>query len=74
MDSMKEEGINLGSDEVTAESLLSDEAGVEDVSAIVEGVEEKEESEEFLPEEARGEMTTAFRNALQSGPRKSLIL
>ncbi len=52
MDSMKEEGINLGSDEVGAESLLSDEAEVEDVSTLAEEVEEKEESEEFLPEEA----------------------
>ena len=52
MDSMKEEGINLDSDELLAEGLLSDESGVADVSAIVEGVEEKEESEEFLPEEA----------------------
>ncbi|HEY4711638.1 MAG TPA: RNA polymerase sigma factor RpoD [Dehalococcoidia bacterium] len=52
MDSMKEEDINLDSDEVVAGGLLSDEAGVEDVSAIVEEVEEKEEGEEFLPEEA----------------------
>ena len=52
MDSMKEEGINLDSDEVVAEGLLSDEAGVEDVSALAEEVEEKEESEEFLPDEA----------------------
>jgi RNA polymerase primary sigma factor len=51
MDSMKEEGINLDSDEVVAEGLLSDEAGVEDVSALAEEVEEKEESEEFLPDE-----------------------
>ncbi len=52
MDSMKEDGINLGSDEVTAEGLLSDEAEIGDVSAIVEKVDEKEEIEEFLPEEA----------------------
>jgi RNA polymerase primary sigma factor len=52
MDSMKEEGINLDSDEVVAEGLLSDEAGVEDVSALAEEGEEKEESEEFLPDEA----------------------
>jgi RNA polymerase primary sigma factor len=43
---------NLDSDDILAESLLSDEAGVEDVSAIVEEVEEKEEIEEFLPDEA----------------------
>jgi len=30
MDSMKEEGINLDSDDILAESLLSDEAGVRD--------------------------------------------
>jgi hypothetical protein len=51
MDSMKEEDINLGSDEVTAESLLSDEAEAEDVSTSAEEVEEKEESEEFPAEE-----------------------
>ena len=43
---------NLASDEILAESLLSDEAGVEDVSAIVEEVDEKEEIEESLPDEA----------------------
>jgi RNA polymerase primary sigma factor len=48
MDSMKEEPINLDSDEVVAEGLLSDETEVEDVSALAEEVEEKEESEEFL--------------------------
>jgi len=48
----KGRSINLDSDEILAESLLSDEAGVEDVSAIVEKVDEKEEIEEFLPEEA----------------------
>ena len=51
MDSMKEENINLDSDEVVAEGLLSDEAEVEDVSTLAEEVEEKEESEEFLAEE-----------------------
>ncbi|MCJ7790856.1 MAG: sigma-70 family RNA polymerase sigma factor, partial [Dehalococcoidia bacterium] len=51
MDSMKEENINLDSDEVVAEGLLSDEAEVEDVSALPEEVEEKEESEELLAEE-----------------------
>jgi RNA polymerase primary sigma factor len=50
MDSMKEEPINLDSDEVVAEGLLSDEAEVEDVSTLAEEVEEKEESEEFLAE------------------------
>jgi RNA polymerase primary sigma factor len=51
MDSMKEEGINLDSDEVVAEGLLSDEAEVEDVSTLAEEVEEKEEGEELLAEE-----------------------
>jgi RNA polymerase primary sigma factor len=51
VDSMKEEDINLDSDEVVAEDLLSDEAEVEDVSTLPEEVEEKEESEEFLVEE-----------------------
>jgi RNA polymerase primary sigma factor len=51
MDSMKEEDINLDSDEVVAEGLLSDEAGVEDVSTLAEEVEEKEEGEEFPAEE-----------------------
>ena len=48
---MKEEEINLDSDEVAAEGLLSDEAEVEDVSTLTEEVEEKEESEEVLAEE-----------------------
>jgi RNA polymerase primary sigma factor len=48
----KGRGINLDSDEILAEGLLSDEAESSDVSAIVEEVEEKEEIEEFLPEEA----------------------
>ena len=48
----KGRSINLDSDDILAESLLSDEAGVEDVSARVEEVEEKEEIEEFLPAEA----------------------
>jgi RNA polymerase primary sigma factor len=48
----KGKNINMDSDEILAESLPSDEAGVEDVSAIVEEVDEREESEEFLPEEA----------------------
>jgi RNA polymerase primary sigma factor len=48
----KGKNINLDSDEILAESLPSDEAGVEDVSAIVQEVDEKEEIEEFLPEEA----------------------
>jgi RNA polymerase primary sigma factor len=48
----KGRSINLDSDEILAESLLSDEAGVEDVSAIAEEVEEKEEIEESLPDEA----------------------
>jgi len=48
----KGRSINLDNDDILAESLLSDQAGVEDVSAIVEEVEEKEEIEEFLPDEA----------------------
>jgi RNA polymerase primary sigma factor len=51
MDSMKEEDINLDSDEAVAEGLLSDEAEVEDVSTLAEEVEEKEEGEEFPAEE-----------------------
>jgi RNA polymerase primary sigma factor len=51
MDSMKEEDINLDSDEAVPESLLSDEAEVEDVSTLAEEVEEKEEGEEFPAEE-----------------------
>jgi len=47
----KGRSINLDSDDILAESLLSDEAGVEDVSALAEDVEEKEESEEFPAEE-----------------------
>ncbi len=48
----KGKNINLDSDEILAEGLPSDEAGVEDVSAIVEEVDEKEEIEESPPEEA----------------------
>ena len=48
----KGRSINLHSDEILAEDSLSDEAGVEDVSAIAEEVEEKEEIEESLPDEA----------------------
>jgi len=48
----KGRSINLDSDEILAEGLLSDETEVGDVSAIVEEVDEKEEIEEFLPEEA----------------------
>jgi RNA polymerase primary sigma factor len=51
MDSMKEEDMNMDSDEVSAEGLLSDEAEVEDVSGLAEEVEEKEEGEEFTTEE-----------------------
>ena len=47
----KGRNINLDSDEILAESLLSDEAEVEDVSPIVEEVEEKEEGEELVAEE-----------------------
>jgi len=42
----------VDSDETLVEGLLSDEAEVEDVSPIAEEVEEKEEIEEFLPNEA----------------------
>jgi RNA polymerase primary sigma factor len=51
MDSIKEEPISLDGDEAVAEGLLSDEAEVEDVTALAEEVEEKEEGEEFLAEE-----------------------
>jgi RNA polymerase primary sigma factor len=51
MGSIKGESINLDSDEAAAEGLLSDEAEVEDVSALAEEVEEKEEGEDFLGEE-----------------------
>jgi RNA polymerase primary sigma factor len=50
-DSMKEENINLDSDEEEAEGLLSDEAEVEDVSTLAEEGEEKEESGELPAEE-----------------------
>jgi RNA polymerase primary sigma factor len=43
--------INVDSDEILAEGLLSDEAGVEDVSPIDEEVEEKEEGEELPADE-----------------------
>jgi RNA polymerase primary sigma factor len=48
----KGRGINLDSQEILAEGLLGDEAEVRDISALVEGVDEKEEIEEFPPEEA----------------------
>jgi len=48
---MKEEDINMDSDEVAAGGLLSDEAEAEDVSTLAEEGEEKEESEEFPAEE-----------------------
>jgi len=51
MDPTKEEPINLDGDESVAESLLGDEAEVEDVNALGEEAEEKEEGEEFLAEE-----------------------
>jgi RNA polymerase primary sigma factor len=44
--------INLDTEEILTEGLLGDDAEVRDVSAIVERVDEKEESEEFLPDEA----------------------
>jgi RNA polymerase primary sigma factor len=48
MGSVKEEPTSLDSDETVAEGLLSDEAEVEDVSALAEEVEEKEEGEDFI--------------------------
>jgi len=54
MGSVKEEPISLDSDEAVAEGLLSDEAEVEDVSALAEEVEEKEEGEDFIAEESEG--------------------
>ena len=48
----KGRSISVDTDEILTEGLLSDEAGIEDVSAIVEEVEEKEEGEELLAEEA----------------------
>ncbi len=51
MGSMKEENINLDSDEEEAESLVSDESEVEDGSTLAEEGEEKEESEEVTAEQ-----------------------
>ena len=51
MDSMKEKNVNLDSDEVVAQGLLSEEAEVEDVSSLAEDIEEKEEGEELVAEE-----------------------
>jgi len=48
---MKEEDINMDSDEEGAESLLSDESEVEDVGTLTEEGEEKEEGEELTAEE-----------------------
>jgi RNA polymerase primary sigma factor len=48
----KGRSINLDSYEILTEGLLSDETEGEDVRAIVEGADEKGETEEFLPEEA----------------------
>ena len=44
--------INLDSYEILAEGILSDEAGVEDVSGVAQEIEEKEEDQESLPDEA----------------------
>jgi RNA polymerase primary sigma factor len=52
MASMKEEDINLDSDEEVGEGLLSDDAEDEDVSTLAEEAEEKEESEELGAEES----------------------
>ena len=43
----------MDSDEILAEGLISDEAEAEDVGARVEEAEEKEEVDEFIPEEAK---------------------
>ena len=51
MDSIKEETINLDTDEEEDESLLNDEPEAEDMSTLAEEVEEKEENGEFLAEE-----------------------
>jgi RNA polymerase primary sigma factor len=47
----KGRSINVDGDEILAEGSLSDEAGAEDVSGIVEEIDEKEEGEELLAEE-----------------------
>jgi len=52
MGAMKEERISIDGDEVVAEGLLSDEAEVEDTSALAEEPEEKEEGGELLADEA----------------------
>ncbi len=44
--------INVDSDAISVEGLLSDEAGVEDVGTLAERVEEREEADEFSPDEA----------------------
>jgi RNA polymerase primary sigma factor len=51
MDRIKEEPINLDSDEAVAEGLLGDETEVEDVSTLTEEAEDKEEAEESVSEE-----------------------
>jgi RNA polymerase primary sigma factor len=51
MGSMKEEDINMDSDDEEGESLLSDESEGEDVGTLTEEVEEKEEGEEPSAEE-----------------------
>jgi len=48
---VKGRSINVDGDEILAEGSLGDEAEVEDVSPIVEEVEEKEEGEEIVVEE-----------------------
>jgi RNA polymerase primary sigma factor len=52
MDPIKEEPINLGSEEAVADGLLGDEADVEDVTTLGEEIEEREEGEEPPPEGA----------------------
>ena len=55
----KGRSVNVDSDEILAEGLLRDEAEVEDVSAIVEEVEDEEEGEEILAEETDESRTPA---------------
>jgi len=52
MEPIKDEPISLDSDEVVAEGLLGEGAEIEDIAALAEEVEEKEEGEDLLVEEA----------------------
>ena len=55
----KARSINVDSDEILAEGLLSDEAEVENVSTLDEEVEDKEEDEELVAEETEEIKPTA---------------